>query len=64
MAFGSEVIHLNAINALTEWKPGKSYTYTYHVKHSGNDLSVAVNPWYQAGMVFSNSSFFTLRSSL
>ena len=63
IGFDSEVCHLNATGTSTpsdptddliEWSPGRTYIYTYHVTHSGNALSVAVNPWYQAGMVFSN----------
>lgn len=59
----SEDFHLNATGAstpedttddLTQWEPGKTYIYTYTVSHSGNHLSVTVNPWYQAGMVFAN----------
>ena len=59
----SAEFHLNRTGAstpgdtsddLTEWEPGKTYTYTYHVSITGNFLSVAVNPWYQAGMVFEN----------
>ena len=47
----TEDIHLNTLE-VTEWLPGKTYTYTYHVSHAGNQLSVGVNPWYQSGMVF------------
>lgn len=52
--YQSGAIHLNTIDAITTWEPGKTYLYTYHVTHAGNDLSVSVNPWYQAGMVFNN----------
>ena len=61
--FFSDVCHLNATGTSTpeddsddldEWEAGKTYTYTYHVDQRGNYLSIAVNPWYQVGMVFDN----------
>lgn len=52
--YQSDVIQLSTIDDITVWEPGKTYIYTYHVTHAGNDLSVSVNPWYQAGMVFNN----------
>lgn len=61
--FESEIFHLNATGEstplddtddLTEWEAGKTYIYTYHVEHTGNSLTISVNPWYQAGMVFEN----------
>lgn len=50
----TEVIHLNTIDEATVWNPSKTYTYVYHVSNSGGSISVNVNPWYQAGMVFNN----------
>ena len=52
--FVTDPVDLKATTGLTEWKPGKTYNYTYRVQHTGNDLSIAVNPWYQSGLVFDN----------